>query len=174
MVHEKVFVFGTFSGTENDLDVLHTPTEEFGFLAKNPEIQFVWMDGQASPWIRAPLNQSGHFSALLPPGEFRVNIRMPNRQVYLNHKFKASVSGKAYYIGHINLDITRRFVFFVLGGCGYGTVDHFSVSDELEKPREELLNEPHRRGYTDVAKSLLSPLAEGETPSVNSDCGFLK
>lgn len=173
-VHDKIFVFGTFSGTENGLDVVRTPAKEFGWLANDVKIQFVWLEGRSWPWLTAPVNKSGYFSAMLPRGRFFVNVRMPNRQVYLNHAFSAVEKGKAHYLGHLDLEITRRFVFLVLGVCTYGSVDRFSVSDELSTSMKWLTVDARGKIYAEVVKSLLAPTAEASAPSVDYDCGFLK
>jgi hypothetical protein len=169
---DKVLIFGTFSGTEDGVDVIRTPASEFGWFASDVKIGFISVGEQRLPWTKKKITKSGYFSTVLPAGQFSVNIQMPTRQVWLNHAFSAPEKGKAYYLGHINLEITPRFVFFIFGGCNYGSVDKFSVSDELDKSTRWLATDPQGKMYVEVVKSLLVPRAEGETPSVDYDCGF--
>jgi hypothetical protein len=166
-------VFGTFSGTENGKNVLSTPLKDFGFFARRAEIQFVRLDGQSWPWSSVAMDRTGYFSVMLPPGNYSVNIRMPNRQVYLNHRFHATEGNNAHYIGHINLEITRRYLFLLLCGCGYGDVDKFSVTDELETTLSRTAIDSLTKPNPTVIESMLLPEASGRAPYVDHDCGCL-
>jgi len=158
--------------------VLHTPLKEFGWLgswlAEEPKVWFMWSEDHNSRMVRfyssEPIKKSGYFSATLPVGEFQINVRMPSRLVSLNHKFSANERGKAIYLGHFDLDITRRFVFLGPAMCVYGTVNQFSISDKFEVATRLFSNDPHKAQYSDVIKLFPHPIVSGETATVNREC----
>lgn len=163
----EVVVFGVFSGRENGKNVL---TSKFGLFANDVKLLF-FDDNNFFSRIEGEIQRSGFFSVRLPVGEYSVHVRMPNRQVDLAHNFRAEHEGKAYYLGHLYLEIERKNIFFLLGACGYGSVEDFSVRDELVPTMERFVKQ-HSGLDGETEKRLLTPI-DGADPSVNLDCSFL-
>lgn len=171
----KVLLFGTFSGTENGADVLRTPAAEFGWFAREVTLQFYdhLADDVAVPKITVAVHKSGYFSSIVPASGYGINVQMPNRRVSLEHAITATEPGKAYYLGHLHLDITRRNLFLVLCVCSYGTIDNLSFEDRLDSDLRWLEAEQGRERRREIVKSLPVPI-EGSHPSVGVDCGCLR
>lgn len=176
-VENRVLVFGTFSGFENNKDAVHTPTKDFGWFAKPVTIGFddiSQFSGPLSvPIVKTKVSQSGFFSMALPAGEYNIFIGMPNRQVNLEHSFLALEPDKAYYLGHIDLKILRRNIFFLIGACSYGKIESFSVSDKLSETKHWFdAKHPYDAKRT-IENSIPVPV-KGKQPFIVYDCGFLE